>query len=729
MRNYIVIFFLLQLHFLGAQVQINEMMADNESFLITGHQGFPDWIELYNNSDTIVCLKNWKISDDEEEREKWIFPDTCLLPDDHLIVACTGISSAPLLSTNFKLSSSGERITLTDHHDSVIDAITFPPLSEDQTFGRSQNIGSWSILRTATPGALNSTTAYYGDRLITIKPDNFFYQSDLKVNVTVSDSCDDVHINFEGRNQDDLSNWTKTNSQFELPQTQLNPYYALFPTSLDFKPSNTLKKYHQVSVNCYDEHDLLISQKRKTYIDQKDALHTYDLPVAFLELSESDLFHDEYGIMVYGDDQNYSQEGREWERPARLNILFDEKTLLQSNVGVRIHGHATRELPQKSLKIYFRSEYDTTRLPGKLIDIPFDPDRLIFRSFHSNHVGNEFTDFGFTDDVIMDIVQGSNRVLAQKSRPMLVFINGEFWGIYSLHEASDDDFIAQHHQISTQDVELYTGANAMSLMMEEFLKLDFSSPSDRAILESSVDIENLIDYLIFQTFFMNIDWPHNNIKFWRSKAVDNRFRFIIFDMDATFKNARENYFTRFFSENGFSPRFESKQHAFFAQFMSSSHYLAMMQKRYFELRKDVLSPSNMLTKLQSYKEQISPYIDDQTNRWHYPKNRRTWESAIEEIEQFLITRHLTFANQVLSLNPPKVYPNPLLGNSLTLDPGLDDIFSSLSISDLQGRTLLEMPLIKGNDHIEIPVYKLVAGTYLLSWKGEQIMYQSKLVIQ
>ncbi len=47
---------------------------------------YPDWIELYNLGNEIVELKNWSITDDYTEPEKWTFPDIVIYPDSYLIV-------------------------------------------------------------------------------------------------------------------------------------------------------------------------------------------------------------------------------------------------------------------------------------------------------------------------------------------------------------------------------------------------------------------------------------------------------------------------------------------------------------------------------------------------------------------------------------------------------------------------------------------------------------------
>ena len=60
---------------------------------------------------------------------------------------------------------------------------------------------------------------------------------------------------------------------------------------------------------------------------------------------------------------------------------------------------------------------------------------------------------------------------------------------------------------------------------------DLSQQSNYEIASSYFDVKNIADYLIVQTTVNNTDWPNNNIKYWREKKPDAKWRYILFDMD------------------------------------------------------------------------------------------------------------------------------------------------------------------------------------------------------
>ena len=65
----------------GAQVQITEFMADNETTLRDDFGDYPDWIELWNSSTNTVNLLDWALTDSTKKMREWVFPSTNLPPN------------------------------------------------------------------------------------------------------------------------------------------------------------------------------------------------------------------------------------------------------------------------------------------------------------------------------------------------------------------------------------------------------------------------------------------------------------------------------------------------------------------------------------------------------------------------------------------------------------------------------------------------------------------------
>ncbi len=137
----------------SAAIVINELMANNDSTIMDPYGYFTDWVELHNTGSSSVSLYNYKITDDNNE---WIFPSVSIPAGGYLLVWCNGNDDQATMSTDFKLSADGETVSILNQGDVLLDHVTYPPLDDDEAYGRNSNgSGSFEILAGATPGENN----------------------------------------------------------------------------------------------------------------------------------------------------------------------------------------------------------------------------------------------------------------------------------------------------------------------------------------------------------------------------------------------------------------------------------------------------------------------------------------------------------------------------------------------------------------------------------------------
>lgn len=127
---------------------INEFSAANVSIAADEYGDFDDWIELYNNTDESINLEGYYLSDNAGNLLKWSFPEATISAGGYFIIWADGDSThASGFHTNFKLSASGEVLSLSDNTGQLIDQIDFPAQFDDITFGRLANgIGEFNYL-------------------------------------------------------------------------------------------------------------------------------------------------------------------------------------------------------------------------------------------------------------------------------------------------------------------------------------------------------------------------------------------------------------------------------------------------------------------------------------------------------------------------------------------------------------------------------------------------------
>ena len=122
------------------------------------------------------------------------------------------------------------------------------------------------------------------------------------------------------------------------------------------------------------------------------------------------------------------------------------------------------------------------------------------------------------------------------SRPCVVYINGEYWGLYNIREKVNEDYLASHYGVDPKKVDILVwngfalaGSNEAYKALIEYVEThDMQNQEYYEYVTSQIDIDNFIDYLIVESYFGNTDL--GNIKFWRDQN-GGKWRWVLYDMD------------------------------------------------------------------------------------------------------------------------------------------------------------------------------------------------------
>lgn len=287
-----------------------------------------------------------------------------------------------------------------------------------------------------------------------------------------------------------------------------------------------------------------------------DNLYDYDTGIYVLGKTHDDwLAEDPDNAYLDGWQHvgNYSNRGREWERPISVELITADGTHgFKQNMGVRIMGGASRNQSQKSLKLYAREEYEAKNLKYALIPDNFDKSgELIakYRTFVLRVGGNDADSARVRDPYLQSLVKDA-RFETQQSTPCVVFLNGEYWGMYSINEDYTDNHFENNYGIDNKNIvlvkrgELEEGEEAdLSLFHDMFRFIaenDMSDPENYKAACELVDMESFIDYFAFQLYIHNEDsiFENNNWRLWRVRTADmatewsdGKWRFASYDND------------------------------------------------------------------------------------------------------------------------------------------------------------------------------------------------------
>jgi len=234
--------------------------------------------------------------------------------------------SIPRLHTNFKISSDGEILSLSDNMGEIYDQINTGYMPADVSRGRHPDGSTdWYYFDEATPGSNNTTGGYVGT-----VPDPQFSLPGGNYNGTVGVSLfndlpgSEIRYTLDGAEPTNAS--PIFSADLAIQQTTVVRARAFFS---DMIPSRIMTH---------------------TYII--DA--AYKLPVILLSTTPANLWNDDIGIYAGGnnaeDEMPYygANFWQDWERPIHIELYEPDGRLgFSIDAGVKIHGAWARGISAK----------------------------------------------------------------------------------------------------------------------------------------------------------------------------------------------------------------------------------------------------------------------------------------------------------------------------------------------------------------------------------------------
>ena len=263
--------------------------------------------------------------------------------------------------------------------------------------------------------------------------------------------------------------------------------------------------------------------------------------------------------------ENVKQRGRESERVVSVEMITKKGELLfAQDAGMRIFGAASRQAALKSMKLYARKSYDAAHskfaydgfgTPAAKGDdkVIKKYDRLVLRN-----AGNDFQFAFIRDELNQTLAKQAGYTDCEAVQPVVVYLNGSYYGFYWLHESICDDLLKAKYggkggkfqviegrerekTIPDNDPEEGMLAAQFNADYEELAALDLTKDENYTRVKAFLDVENYLNYYAFNICINNRDWPQNNQKLYRyvpkegepagSGPLDGRWHFWIHDTD------------------------------------------------------------------------------------------------------------------------------------------------------------------------------------------------------
>lgn len=278
---------------------------------------------------------------------------------------------------------------------------------------------------------------------------------------------------------------------------------------------------------------------------------TVNMPVVAISVNDHDMFDPTEGYYSQGVRacREPCYEANYWkdiELPVHVEFFENGSRSAgkawEIDAGLSIMGAWSRYNEKKSVAISMRSIYQEGRLKYPIFKTR--PKDKKFKGFNLRNNGNRFVGDYIEDAMLSSLLEGSG-VDYQRSRQVVVFYNGRYFGIHDLRERLNEHFVETNYKIDSKEVDMVKhvhdtlsvsggSADGYRKLLDFVATSDFSGANNKAYATASemMDMGNYADYMAAELYYHNGDWPDNNVRAWR--APGQPFKFAIFDLDHGF---------------------------------------------------------------------------------------------------------------------------------------------------------------------------------------------------
>jgi len=585
-----------------AAVRINEVCASS-SENVAG-----DWIELYNAGGEAVDLSGWGLSDNSAKPRKWQFPAGTVIPaGGYAGVLCDGsgeVKSNGTLATNFRLSlEGGYAVSLSRPDGGTEDRVYVGPQRKGLSLGRVEGSAGFWYLEQPTPGAANPAIGWKG-----IAP-----APEIDARGGLYDAGEQVRVTM-----------TAPEGAFI--------YYTLDGSAPDrdaplYTGPFTIASTTVLRAMTYMDGCLQSDIRTESYLfDAQDR----DVRVVSLVADPDDMF---------GSQGVYSDYMNEHECAANIEVFETDGTrMLDQGCGAGLHGADSRKQEQKGFNIIARSIYGGNRFRAPLISAnPYTEYQSVI--LHAS--GEDALKSHMCDAVLTSLAEGTS-VMYQRFEPCILYINGEYWGMYYIRDRMNEYGVCQFAGWEGQedDIDLVAGNtnvhqgsdSTFQALLEYVKSTDPSDPSFYDEVGKVIDIRNYMEYIGLEMFVGNGDTL--NVKRYRNKNADGLWRWCLYDLDWGF-SVDTNSINRWLTPGGMGSR-KATDNTLFIQLMKNDRFRDEFLTWFGEQLAGPFSTERVLEKIDACAAMLDPLMDRQLARWG--QTRAKWEREVQVLRDYAIER-------------------------------------------------------------------------------------------
>jgi gliding motility-associated-like protein len=619
----------------SSQVVINEFCFANYSDYTVGGE-FEDWVEFYNPSASAVNIGGYWLSDDALDPMKYQIPATVSVPaNGYKLILASGVGAynpgyLGQTNTNFKVTqSNGEDLVFSDPAGNILESYDFATISPNQmnqSYGRVPNgSGNFLIQTNPSQGAANAGATGNGYAIRpTIDIQAGYYAAPITVTIATTEPGATIYYTLNGSQPSNTS--TLYTGPINISTTKVLRAIVYSPTA------GTLPSFTETNTYFFgnDNHTIPVVSISGTTLD--GGWNGNEL--THLEFFQNGTFTIESSgdSNEHGNDSNaYGQRG--FDYVTRDALGYDDK------------------LEHPMLHTSQRQSYQ----------------RLIFKAAANDNYPFSGDGAHIRDAYVCELSRLGNLHLDErKTRSCIVYINGQYWGVYEIREKVDDtDYTKRYYDQPAGNVDFlktwgatwteYAAAPGFNPQTQWNTLVNFITTNSMATqanydyVLTQYNTMSLIDYFILNGYTVCTDWLNWNTAWWKGTnplGDGKRWRYALWDNDATF-----GHYINYTGVPSTQPTADPCQIESQGDVGGQGHipvlnalfdnpdFFADYIQRYAELSNTIFSCDRMIEVLDSMIVVIDPEMTRHTQRWG--GNVTTWNNNVQAMRNFIQARCAT----------------------------------------------------------------------------------------
>ena len=559
---------------------INEVISSNDS--IPAPDGsFCDMVEIFNPSSEAVALSGFWLSDKRSEPQRFRLPEADLEPGGYFVVCCSGVGEG---HAPFKISSSGEKLYLSDANG-VVDFMNVPgDVKKNESYGRSAS--GYAYMSAPTMGAPNSAGHEASLLPPTASLPTGSYDSELSIELSGEGT---IYYTLDG----------------SAPTVYSNVY------------SGPITVRHMACIRAFCADGGRESDETSFFYAVNEE---HSFPILSVAISR-DRLTGEKGVLT--------NVKNEYEYEAFVTMMENGTELFSAPCGFKLHGNDSKKGAKQNFQLRFRSKYGMSKLEYKLFE---NRDIEEFNSLVLKGGSEDFPFCNFRDELCTSLVDGVTELSVQAYRPVILFLGYEYHGIYFIRERYDEEYCAQRLGVSDESINMLKdyGEAVVAGSGKGFADLvsyckshDLREQEAYDYVMSRIDGTSLMDWYICRSYMGDTDLA--NVRMYNSEEADGKWRWCFYDLDWALWNQTTDPI-------GVTARNDGN-HEIIRALFKNPDFKDRFLKRMAKLMGSVLNEQAICAKADEFAALLEPEIA--ADREKYGFTVSGWRSAIEQLKSYV----------------------------------------------------------------------------------------------